>query len=65
MKDVSDGCGAKFDVVVVSRQFDGVPLVERHRMVQSGLGDTMRAIHALSIKAWTAEQWQAKRKLYE
>ena len=29
--DVSDGCGYKFEVVVVSSQFEGKPLLQRHR----------------------------------
>ena len=33
MKDFSDGCGYKFEVVVVSSQFEGKPLLQRHRLV--------------------------------
>lgn len=29
--DQSDGCGAKFSVVIVSDVFDGKPLLQRHR----------------------------------
>jgi len=28
---MSDGCGAKFDCLVVSSQFEGKPLLQRHR----------------------------------
>lgn len=32
VKDVSDTCpGAKFNVVVVAKAFEGIPLLERHR----------------------------------
>ena len=30
--DVSDGCGAKFEAIIVSDKFEGVALLERHRM---------------------------------
>ena len=32
--DTSGGCGASFDVAVVSDQFEGKKLLERHRMVR-------------------------------
>ncbi|CAH8448618.1 unnamed protein product [Schistosoma rodhaini] len=31
--DFSDGCGLKFDVKVVSQEFEGKSLVDRHRLV--------------------------------
>ena len=31
IKDTSDGCGAKFQAVIVSSQFEGKPLLQRHR----------------------------------
>lgn len=33
--DTSGGCGASFDVAVVSDQFEGKKLLERHRMVST------------------------------
>ena len=41
-----------FSVVIVSDQFSGQNMVQRHRLVYLALGDMMPAeIHALSIKA--------------
>ena len=34
VQDTSGGCGASFDVAVVSEQFEGKKLLERHRMVR-------------------------------
>lgn len=53
-----------FKVVVVSSQFDtATSLVARHRMVNQCLADELAGpIHALSIVAWTTEQWQSKRE---
>lgn len=31
VEDLSDGCGAKIAVIVVSEQFEGKPLLQRHR----------------------------------
>jgi len=31
VEDMSDGCGAKFDCLIVSSQFEGKPLLQRHR----------------------------------
>ncbi|XP_065892656.1 bolA-like protein 2 [Dysidea avara] len=58
--DVSDGCGYKFEVVVVSSQFEGKPLLQRHRLVNSCLEEELKTIHAFSQKTYTPEQWDAK-----
>ena len=31
--DLSDGCGSKFEITVVSEQFTGKPLLAQHRLV--------------------------------
>ncbi|XP_044507218.1 protein BOLA2 [Mangifera indica] len=57
--DTSGGCGASFVVEIVSAQFEGKRLLERHRLVNSALEEEMKQIHALSIKkALTPEQWK-------
>ncbi|KAI4345128.1 hypothetical protein L6164_012285 [Bauhinia variegata] len=57
--DTSGGCGASFEVQIVSEQFEGKRLLERHRMVNSALEEEMKQIHALSVKkAVTPEQWK-------
>lgn len=60
--DVSDGgcSGAKLQLTVVSSVFDGLPLLKRHRKVNEVLTDLMPQIHAVTIKAWTPEQYQDK-----
>ncbi|KAL8211309.1 hypothetical protein R6Q57_005746 [Mikania cordata] len=56
--DTSGGCGTSFKVEVVSEQFEGKRLLERHRMVNGALVEEMKDIHALSItKALTPDQW--------
>jgi stress-induced morphogen len=60
---VGDGCGAKVVLKVVSKKFDGVPLLKRHKMVNQMLSEELSSnkIHALTIKAWTPAQYEAKK----
>lgn len=55
--DDSDGCGQKFSVIVVSDKFEGKPLIQRHRLVNSILEEELKQIHAFSQKPITPEQW--------
>jgi stress-induced morphogen len=48
--DLSDGCGSKFDAVIVADGFEGVALLDRQRMVHAALKDEMKKIHALTMK---------------
>ncbi|CAD5335843.1 BolA protein [Arabidopsis suecica] len=57
--DTSGGCGASFVVEIISEQFEGKRLLERHRIVNAALEEEMKEIHALSItKAQTPQQWK-------
>ncbi|XP_022120029.1 bolA-like protein 2 [Pieris napi] len=56
--DDSDGCGAKFSVLVVSDKFQGKPLLARHKLVNSVLQEELKTIHAFSQKTLTVEQWK-------
>mmetsp|Transcript_3162 Transcript_3162/g.3664 ORF Transcript_3162/g.3664 Transcript_3162/m.3664 type:complete len:94 (+) Transcript_3162:87-368(+) len=61
--DQSDGCGAKLLLTIVSDKFDKVPLIQRHRKVQKTLKDAgfgMDQVHAITIRAWTVEQYKKK-----
>ena len=60
--ETSCGCGLKFRCVIVSERFDGVALVERHRMVNDLLKEEMETIHALSMKTWTPQQYETKKE---
>ncbi len=55
------GDGRHFSAVVVSSAFDGKNMIAQHLMVYAALGrrfDT-DAVHALSLKTYTPDQWQA------
>jgi acid stress-induced BolA-like protein IbaG/YrbA len=51
-----------YQVVVVSSQFEGKSLVQRHQLVYRSLQQAMTsdAIHALTMKTYTPQDWQAQ-----
>lgn len=51
------GGGGHYQLVIVSAQFTGKSLQQRHRMIYEALGRMMRAdIHALAIRAYTPDE---------
>ncbi|XP_028654306.1 bolA-like protein 2 [Erpetoichthys calabaricus] len=54
-------CSTSFKVLVVSSQFDGKSLLQRHRMVNSCLAEELKEIHAFEQKTLTPEQWEAQK----
>lgn len=56
-----EGDGQHFYATIVSPEFTGKRLVQRHQLVYAALGERMKAeIHALSIKAFTPEEFAAQ-----
>ena len=55
------GDGRHFEAVVVSPEFEGRSLIERPRLVMATVAAEIQSdqLHALSIKAYTPEQWDA------
>ena len=50
-----------FYATVVSAEFEGKRLIQRHQLVYAALGDRMKAeVHALSIKALTPAEFAEK-----
>jgi len=61
VRDTTGG-GDHFEALVVSDQFEGKSLVERHQTVYAALGDAMRQqVHALALKTLTPAQYQTRR----
>ncbi len=58
--DVS-GDGRHFSAIVVSNAFAGKNMIAQHRLVYAALGSRFDtdAVHALSLKTYTPDQWQA------
>jgi len=52
-----EGDGQHFEAVIVSSEFSGKSLIQRHQMVYGVLGDRMKSqIHALSMKTLTPDE---------
>lgn len=53
--------GGHYDAVIVSARFDGLGLVERHRVVYAALGDLReRRVHALALQTFTPQEWRSR-----
>lgn len=60
MHAVPPGSESHFRVLVVSSKFEGLPLIQRHRLVNEALKEELSScVHALAIQAKTPEQWQS------
>ena len=55
------GGDGKFEATVISQAFEGLPMVKEHQLVYSTINEHIAsgALHALTIKAYTPEEWQA------
>ena len=60
-----NGEGGMFDTRVIAQQFEGLSSVKRQQMVYATVNShiTNGDIHALTIKAYTPEQWKTASKL--
>ncbi len=57
------GDGTHFEATIVSPAFAGKNSLARHRLVYAALGEAMHsAIHALSMRTYTPEEWAAQIK---
>ena len=55
-----EGKESHFKLVVVSNEFEGLPLIKRHRLINALLAEELAEdIHALSLVTKTPEQWEA------
>ncbi len=52
-----NGGGGHYNVTIISEEFEGQSLVQRHQMIYRALGDMMKdEIHALGINALTPNE---------
>ena len=53
------GDGRHWEAVVVSPEFEGRRLIQRHQRVYATLGERMRTdeVHALSMRTFTPAEW--------
>ena len=53
------GTNNHFNLVIISDSFNGLSLIEQHRIVYQILNDMItKEIHALQLKTLTWEQWK-------
>ncbi len=57
MHSVPPGSESHFKITVVSDQFDGLPLIKQHRLVNQALAEELRTIHALALHTYTPDRW--------
>ena len=62
MHSVPPGSESHFKVVVISQEFNGRRLVQRHQMIYSILADELAGgVHALALHTYTPDEWLEKR----
>jgi acid stress-induced BolA-like protein IbaG/YrbA len=63
VRDLTGG-GDHLEAVVVSSEFAGKTRIKQHQLVYSALQEAMasEAIHALALKTYTPEAWEAARQ---
>lgn len=49
VQDVSGGCGAMFEIVVISPEFKGLSTVKQHMMINKALKAEIKEMHGLRI----------------
>jgi len=54
-----EGDGRHWEAVIVSAEFEGKRLIQRHQRVYATLGERMHTdeVHALSMKTFTPSEW--------
>ena len=61
MHHVPPGSESHFRLVIVSEEFNGKPLLDRHRRVNRILAKELQeVIHALALQTMTPEEWAGK-----
>lgn len=66
MHGVPPGSETHFKLLVVSRRFEGVGAVDRHRQVNRLLAAEFAAgLHALSLRVLTPDEWERDREPIE
>lgn len=56
------GAEGKYEATVISDSFDGLSMVKEHQLVYASVKAQISSgeLHALSIKAFTTEEWNEK-----
>ena len=49
-----------FKLIVVSEEFEGLKLIDRHRKINALFREELQNIHALAMHTYTPEEWLKK-----
>uniref|UniRef100_A0A1B6FBY2 BolA-like protein 3 n=1 Tax=Cuerna arida TaxID=1464854 RepID=A0A1B6FBY2_9HEMI len=49
VRDVSGGCGAMFEISVITKEFKGLTMVKQHRLINEALKEEIKDMHGLRI----------------
>lgn len=60
--DQSDGCGSKYDIIIVSNDFINKQKLACHRLVHKAIEEETKHIHALTIHTKTEEVWNKEQQ---
>ena len=63
MHNVPVGSESHFKLVLVSDDFQGKRLVQRHQLIYGALKEEMTQIHALAMHLYTIKEWQDRQSL--
>lgn len=57
---VVEGDGQHWSAIIVSPEFEGKRVIQRHQRVYASLGARIRTgeVHALSMKTYTPSEWE-------
>ena len=57
-----EGDGRHWYATIVSVEFEGIPAVQRHKLVYATLGAKIHTdeVHALSMRTLTPEEWKTR-----
>lgn len=59
--NVAPGSESHFKVTIVSTRFEGMRLLDRHRMINEMLAEELSGpVHALAIHAYTEANWESR-----
>jgi stress-induced morphogen len=50
VQDISGGCGSMYGIEISSEKFRGANMLKQQRMVNSVLGDEMKAWHGVQLR---------------
>ena len=57
--------GQHLQAIVISSEFDGIPLIKQHKMVMGPLKEAFEeSVHALGLKTFAPDKWEAAKDQY-